>query len=1763
MERKLFKKLFSMLLVLAMVLSMCPTFVFAEGTTDYSDYTYVAFGDSITYGIDGDYSSGEEGYRMEKPYPTLVAENLGIGTVVNQAKSGATWTQHASRTNMTERIMRYNGDADIISVMLGVNDYAAKCALGDMNSRDNTTIYGSIHMAAKHLTTAYPNAFIFFMTPFKYKTEDNGKYTLSDVAQAVKEVAAVYDIPVLDMYTNGQFDPATGAKDQIHPTQAHHINYTAPMICEFIKQYNAPASKDACPCDTCKGADAVWENWDGTAAFVNGKHYRVSKDVQLTGVISIPKGTTVVLDLNGKTITAATDSRCFAISGELVIVNSTADKDADGNYTGMITGGSASAKDVNGDQRGGNIVIENGTSASAPGGTLKLYGGTIANGTAPNAGGNLKVGKYTKFYMYGGAIVDGRSESTSSGVGNGGNMNVDAGSTFEMRGGEISGGVASFSGGNIYNYRGTITLYGGIITGGKANATGSNRGGGNIWLNSTNAKLILKGGLISDGESKRFGGNILVDNASGKITVEGGAITGGKAAVSGGSIYITKGQLEMTGGVLSGGKANWDFTNNEQSTGGNDGGNLYITDSGAKAYLGGNAVVTGGNAGTGGYGGNIYMTSSAELYLYGNAQVTFGEGYGGKNIYAMTTPKVVMYGGTVKNGTFNTYTSGSFHMYGGQIEDLRWASSGTQETVIYNGIVGSNTSGLPEKLDIWAADCATVTQTTHLEGHTIYAIYQTSLTNGACTTCGHTYSAANCGTCKYAHPAVKVANCEFCNEGAVWAPLLGNELVADHYYLPADVTLADKIGLAVGDGVCIDLNGHNLTTADVSSGITMTSAKLNITNTGADASAIISGGGGILTANMASGQCRSTVNFKNVMITGGHSRDNGGNISTNGVNLVLDNCAISGGYAPKNGGNVCCYATNLTIKGNTRITGGFAGNNGDDLYLGTTSKVQMYSGAVGDVCQLNSTGSFHLYDGALDAIRVYNYTNSTSSYNASFFMYGGRTGGISFPGTSSATGSGKVVVYAGTTGFDPRTSNRGNATMLAPCSCVTQNADGTYTTIHTEGSTTCEVCAANDVYAGGYTYPDAFVGQHNYPENWTEGKKECENCGNILGCEHANTTLIGYQAATCLAPGYTGDYVCDECGTVTVAGTSIDQKTHEYGDDDICDNGCDNTKCVNNGHALTKTDAAEDTCTAIGNSEYWTCGTCGKFFSDANGETEIEKDSWIINEIIDHTYTYNNIGEGIHEILCEKCDYHGTADCADENGDHFCDRCGDKLLDPVASVNGEEYGSLMEAWQNATPNATITLLADVDMTGIEGMYVPSSTLTLDLNGKTLEIPFQAITFAGEGFTIKNGTIDSLGASYGLWIGGYAEAAAASNVTIEDVTIIGGINIKNATNVTLNNVTATGIGYYAVWVEGNASDVVINSGSYTGAEGKAAVAAAVTDALAVKGGTYSSNVSAFCEEGKHTAPNEGVYVYGEHSYNAVVTDPTCTEKGYTTYTCTCGDEYIDNEVAENGHSHASEYHAATETENAYTVYTCHCGDTYTIVEEGTMLHFAINETTGESYATLQEALNATAKGQTVKLLKDVEAEDIYVGSGKTLDLNGKKLTINSTISASFTTTHIVDSSKGEGSLILAEGSEVALNSKNKQLPVWTSEGVKFVEIAYKQIAETVDGDAEALKYKFYFNVADDSILPQLIAGNTDSLTIRVKVNYTTASGMHAYQYFELNEDLMNKYVAKWPDGMVELTIRGTDGLQSLTFTAEIVSTAPNGASVVIGSVPLSA
>ena len=85
-------------------------------------------------------------------------------------------------------------------------------------------------------------------------------------------------------------------------------------------------------------------------------------------------------------------------------------------------------------------------------------------------------------------------------------------------------------------------------------------------------------------------------------------------------------------------------------------------------------------------------------------------------------------------------------------------------------------------------------------------------------------------------------------------------------------------------------------------------------------------------------------------------------------------------------------------------------------------------------------------------------------------------------------------------------------------------------------------------------------------------------------------------------------------------------------------------------------------------------------------------------------------------------------------------------------------------------------------------------------------------------------------------------------------------------------------------------------------------------VAAKGHTevIDAAVAPDCEntgltEGKHCSVCDAVLVAQEtvdalgHDYDSVVTNPTCTEEGYTTHTCSvCGDTYTDNEVAAIAH-----------------------------------------------------------------------------------------------------------------------------------------------------------------------------------------------------------------------------------------------------------------------
>ena len=94
-------------------------------------------------------------------------------------------------------------------------------------------------------------------------------------------------------------------------------------------------------------------------------------------------------------------------------------------------------------------------------------------------------------------------------------------------------------------------------------------------------------------------------------------------------------------------------------------------------------------------------------------------------------------------------------------------------------------------------------------------------------------------------------------------------------------------------------------------------------------------------------------------------------------------------------------------------------------------------------------------------------------------------------------------------------------------------------------------------------------------------------------------TKVDAKDATCAEPGNSAYWICSNCGKFFA---------DEAGKTEIEENSW----VISAAHTLIKTDAKAATCTEVGNSAYWTCSTCGKYFSDEAGKNEIAKDSWVI-----------------------------------------------------------------------------------------------------------------------------------------------------------------------------------------------------------------------------------------------------------------------------------------------------------------------------------------------------------------------------------------------------------------------------------------------------------------------------------------------------------------------------------------------------------------------
>ena len=126
--------------------------------------------------------------------------------------------------------------------------------------------------------------------------------------------------------------------------------------------------------------------------------------------------------------------------------------------------------------------------------------------------------------------------------------------------------------------------------------------------------------------------------------------------------------------------------------------------------------------------------------------------------------------------------------------------------------------------------------------------------------------------------------------------------------------------------------------------------------------------------------------------------------------------------------------------------------------------------------------------------------------------------------------------------------------------------------------------------------------------------KSC-SCGEISTTE--TFTATGTQLGHAWASDWSKDTdnhwkECSRCHE------KKDEAAHDYGSDNICDT-CGYDKTVPHTHNLTLVPAKAPTCTEKGNTAYYTCDGCDKWFEDATGASEITDKTSVILAATGHS----------------------------------------------------------------------------------------------------------------------------------------------------------------------------------------------------------------------------------------------------------------------------------------------------------------------------------------------------------------------------------------------------------------------------------------------------------------------------------------------------------------------------------------------------------------
>ena len=443
-------------------------------------------------------------------------------------------------------------------------------------------------------------------------------------------------------------------------------------------------------------------------------------------------------------------------------------------------------------------------------------------------------------------------------------------------------------------------------------------------------------------------------------------------------------------------------------------------------------------------------------------------------------------------------------------------------------------------------------------------------------------------------------------------------------------TTADQNALLINIAKGVEVNLNNPTVTK-SGG---TSASDNYSFYGINSGIMVKGGG---TVNISGGTVTTNAAGANgVFSYGGSATTN--NTSTDGTTVNISDVTItttgsgSGGIMTTGGGTTNAYNLNVTTGGGSSAAirtdrgGGIVNVDGGTYKTTGTGSPAIYATATITVknATLTSTASQGVVNEGGNNVYLYDCTlnagnktrNGQDYFNNGVFLYQSNSG-------DAADGASVFEMYRGTLnntyGHVFHVTNTSAAITLEEVSINNADSANVFLSVcddawsssgklgNTAKLTASKQEITGDMLVGSNATLNLFLTNGSAWTGTTSGKitahKSNTSVSATLGT--VNVTLDAASTWTLTAD----TYITKLTNTGVTNNSNINLNGHTLY---VNGTAITSTGYATHTHSMTAYPAVAATCTADGNSAYWYCAGCGKYFSDASGENEIEENSWVI-----------------------------------------------------------------------------------------------------------------------------------------------------------------------------------------------------------------------------------------------------------------------------------------------------------------------------------------------------------------------------------------------------------------------------------------------------------------------------------------------------------------------------------------------------------------------